>query len=46
MATKINTLIVDLWRERINVFGLKKKIIENKEEVSIDILIGKPLARF
>ena len=46
MATKISTLIVDLWREKIDVFDLKKKIIENKADISIEILIGKPFSLF
>ncbi|XP_066914749.1 mediator of RNA polymerase II transcription subunit 24-like isoform X2 [Clytia hemisphaerica] len=39
MATKINTLIVDLWREKIDIFGLKRKIKENQDEISVDKLI-------
>ena len=39
---KINSMIVDLWREKIDIFGVKKIVKEKNEEISMKIFIGKP----
>ena len=47
-ATKIeiNSMIVDLWREKIDIFEVKKLVKEKDEEISMINFIGKSYFSF
>ena len=42
-ATKINSVIVDLWREKIDIFEVKKIVKEKNDEISMSSFIGNYL---